>query len=78
MKELLPRLASSAVLIALVWGALFVFPLWVFAVVVIAFSAVALHEFVTMARHRGILVNGSLSVALGILFMTLVAWRSLV
>ncbi len=78
MKELLPRLASSAVLIAVVWGALFMFPLWVFAVVVIVFSALALQEFVTMARHRGILVNGSLSVTLGILFMILVAWRSLV
>jgi phosphatidate cytidylyltransferase len=31
-----------------------------------------------MARHRGMLVNGSLSLVLGILFMTLVAWRSLV
>ena len=78
MKELLPRLVSSAALIALVWWTLFVFPLWVFAVVVIAFSAVALHEFATMARHRGMLVNRSLSVNLGVLFMTLVAWRSLV
>jgi len=57
---------------------LFVCSLWVFAVVVIVFSALALQEFVTMARHRGMLVNGSLSVTLGILFMILVAWRSLV
>ncbi len=77
MKELLPRLISSIVLIAMVGATLFVFPLWVFAVVVIGIATLALHEFFTMVRHRGMLVNRNLGVLLGLLFMLLVAWRSL-
>ena len=78
MKDLRPRLVSSILLIGLVGGTLFVFPLWMFALVIIGFSTAALHEFFTMVRHRGMLVNRALSVGLGLLLMTLVAWRSLV
>jgi len=76
--NLLRRLGSSAVLIVIVVSALFVFPLWAFALVVIGFIAVALYEFFTMVRHRGILVHRTLSTGLGVIFMGLVAWRSLV
>ena len=72
------RLITSVVLIALVLGTLFACPLWVFALVVITFIAVALYEFFTMVRQRGILVHRPLSIGLGVVFSLLVAWRSLV
>ena len=72
------RLLSSALLIGLVLGTLFWFPLWVYALVVAGFITVALFEFFTMVRHRGILVHRPLSIALGVIFTGLVAWRSLV
>ena len=78
MTNLVQRLLSSAALIAMVLGALFWFPLWVFALVVTAFVAVALYEFFTMVRHRGILVHRPLSIGLGVAFTLLVAWRSLI
>ena len=78
MTHLLQRLLSSAVLIALVLSTLFVFPLWVFAVVVLGLITIALYEFFTMIRQRGILVHRVLSVGLGVVFTGLVAWRSLV
>jgi len=71
-------LISSAALISLVLGTLFWFPLWTFAVVVWGFVAVALYEFFTMVRHRGILVHRPLNITLGVVFAVLVAWRSLV
>jgi len=71
------RLLSSAILIGLVLGTLFVFPLWTFALVVGTFITLALHEFFTMVRQRGILVHRPLSVGLGVVFTALVAWRSL-
>ncbi|MBI3320057.1 MAG: phosphatidate cytidylyltransferase, partial [Candidatus Omnitrophica bacterium] len=78
MKNLLQRLMSSAVLIALVLATLMLFPLWTFALVVTAFVAVALYEFFTMIRQRGILVHRPLCIALGVIFTGLVAWRSMV
>jgi phosphatidate cytidylyltransferase len=72
------RLLTSAALITLVVGALFWWPLWVYALVVGAFITAALYEFFTMVRHRGILVHRPLSLALGVVFTGLVAWRSLV
>ena len=72
------RLISSALLISLVLGTLFWFPLWMYALVVTGFITVALFEFFTMVRHRGILVHRPLSIALGMIFTGLVAWRSLV
>ena len=78
MRNLANRLLSSAVLISLVFGTLFRFPLWIFAVVVTVFVTIALYEFFTMVRHRGILVHRPLSIVLGVLFTGLVAWRSLV
>ena len=78
MTNLVSRLLSSAVLVGLVVGALFWFPLWVFALVIIGFVTIALYEFFTMVRHRGILVHRPLSISLGVIFTSLVAWRSLV
>ena len=78
MQNLGFRLFSSSILISLVLGTLFWFPLWVFAVVMIGFVCVGLYEFFTMVRHRGILVHRPLSVILGATFTCLVAWRSLV
>jgi len=72
------RLVSSAVLIGIVVGALFWFPLWVYAAVLIGFVALGLYEFFTMVRHRGILVHRPLGIGLGVIFIGLVAWRSLV
>jgi len=72
------RLLSSAVLIALVVGALFFAPLWVFALVLSGFIALALYEFFTMVRQRGILIHRPLSIGLGVAFAGLVAWRALV
>ena len=78
MSDLFKRLLSSAVLIGIVLGSLFWFPLWVYALVITSFVAVALYEFFTMVRHRGILVHRPLSIVLGVIFISLVAWRSLV
>ena len=78
MKNLMNRLLSSAILVSLVLATLFCFPLWVYALVVTGFVTVALYEFFTMVRHRGILVHRPLSMSLGIIFTGLVAWRSLV
>ena len=78
MGSLPKRLLSSAVLIALVIAAIFWLPIWVFALVVTVFIAVGLYEFFTMVRNRGILVHRPLSITLGIIFTSLVAWRSLV
>lgn len=72
------RLVSSALLIGLVLSTLFLFPLWMYALVVTGFITVALFEFFTMVRHRGILVHRPLSITLGVVFTGLVAWRSLV
>ncbi|MBI3324681.1 MAG: phosphatidate cytidylyltransferase [Candidatus Omnitrophica bacterium] len=78
MKQLPQRLASAAVLTSIVLAALFAAPVWAFALVVMAFIGVALFEFFTMVRHRGILVHRPLGVGLGLMFAGLVAWRSLV
>ncbi len=72
------RLISSSLLTSLVLGTLFVFPLWMYALVVTGFITVALFEFFTMVRHRGILVHRPLSITLGVIFTGLVAWRSLI
>ena len=76
--NLINRLLSSAVLVTLVLGALFWFPLWVYPLVVTGFVTLALYEFFTMVRFRGILVHRPLSIGLGVVFTGLVAWRSLV
>ena len=78
MRNLILRLASSAVVVALILATLFWFPLWVFTLVVLGFVTTALYEFFTMVRHRGILVHRGLSIALGVIFTGLVAWRSLI
>lgn len=78
VKNLIYRLFSSTVLVALVLATLFWFPLWVYALVICLFVSAALHEFFTMVRHRGILVHRPLNISLGIIFTALVAWRSLV
>jgi phosphatidate cytidylyltransferase len=78
MTALIRRLGSSAVLVTLVLGTLFWLPLWTFAAVVAGFAAAGLYEFFTMVRHRGILVHRPLGIGLGIVFVGLVSWRSLV
>ena len=78
LRNLMSRSLSTVVLVGLVLGTLFWFPLWVFAVVVCGFATVALYEFFTMVRHRGILVHRPLNIGLGIVFVCLVAWRSFV
>ena len=78
MKNLVSRMISSAVLVCLILGTLFWFPLWIYALVVIGFVTIALYEFFTMVRHRGILVHRPLSIGLGMVFTGLVAWRAFV
>ncbi len=75
--ELGRRVVSSSMLLIVVLGTLFALPLWVYALVVISFGTAALYEFFTMVRRRGILVHRPLAIGLGIVFMALVAWRSL-
>jgi phosphatidate cytidylyltransferase len=78
MSSLPRRLASSGLLVGLVLATLFWLPVWVFVVVVSAFALVSLYEFFTMVRHRGMLVHRPLSLTLGLVFLSLSAWRSLV
>ena len=75
--QMIRRVATSAILIAFIVLALFRLPVWVFAVTMTVISALALYEFFTMVRHRGILIHRPLGVGLGVVFMALVAWRSL-
>ena len=77
MTNLWWRLVSSSILIALILWTLFSAPLWMFALVVIAFIALGLYEFFTMVRQRGIAVHRPLSIWLGVIFAVLVAWRAL-
>ncbi len=77
LRNLCLRVCSGTVLVVLVLWTLCFAPLWVFSLVVIIFAALALFEFFTMVRHRGILIHRALGVGLGIVFMSLVAWRSL-
>ena len=78
MANLPQRLVGSAFLVSLVLATLFWLPLWAFAAVVVGFVTMALYEFFTMVRHRGILVHRPLSVTLGAVFTILVAWRAFV
>lgn len=78
MNQLPQRLLTSVVLVAAVLGVLLWAPLWIFAVILNGFMLVALYEFFTMVRHRGILVHRPLGLALGLVFCWLVTWRSLV
>ena len=76
MRDVTSRLISSTILISVVLATIFRGPLWLFAVVTTGFISVALYEFFTMVRHRGILVHRPLSIALGVIFSILVAWRA--
>lgn len=78
LKNLVARLGSSFILIGLVLASLFWFPLWTYALVIAGFVAAGLYEFFTMVRHRGVLVHRPLGVALGVLFIGLVTWRSMI
>ena len=78
IRTLPKRLLSSSILIGLVLGSLFWLPLWVYALVITGFVTLGLYEFFTMVRHRGILVHRPLNIGLGVLFIGLVAWRSMV
>ncbi len=78
MSTLGRRLATSAILSSLILLTLFWLPLWAFATVLTIFITIALTEFFTMVRRRGIIVHRPLSVALGVVFTGLVAWRSLI
>ncbi len=78
MANLVQRLSSSFILITAVLITLFWLPLWTFAAVVTLLIGVALHEFFTIVRHRGILVHRPLGVILGVIFSGLVAWRSII
>ncbi len=78
MANLGHRLLGSTILVSLVLATIFWFPLWAFALVVTGFVTLALFEFFTMVRHRGILVHRPLSIGLGAVFALLVAWRAFV
>jgi len=78
MVNLMQRLVTSAILIGVILATLFVWPVWVFGIIVMAFVGMALYEFFTMVRQRGILVHRPLNVGLGVVFTALVAWRTLV
>ncbi len=75
-QQLPGRLLSSTLLIGLTIAALFFFPPWCFALTLMTLAALALFEFFTMVRNRGILVHRPLAIGLGVVFMGLVAWRS--
>ena len=76
-RQLAFRLFSSSILIALVLGTIFRFPLWIFFVVVTAVALIGLYEFFAMARHRGVMVPRTLGLTLGFMLLLLVARRTL-
>ena len=65
-RNLLPRLLTGSVLIAVVCWVLFKAPLWVFAVVTTAFIGLGLNEFFTLVERKGIVIERWLGLAVGL------------
>lgn len=65
--NLLQRLITGSLLIALVVGVLFAAPLWVFALVTIAFILMGLNEFFTLVERKGIVIERWIGLGVGLL-----------
>ncbi len=64
--NLVPRLTTGTLLIALVAGVLFAAPLWVFAAVTIAFILGGLNEFFALVEHKGIVIERWIGLGVGL------------
>jgi len=62
-----PRLLTGSVLIALVSWVLFRAPLWVFALVTIAFIGLGLNEFFGLVERKGILIERRIGLGVGLI-----------
>ncbi len=67
MTNLLLRLVTGAVLIAIIIGVLFFAPLWVFALVTIGFIAAALNEFFNLVELKGVVIERWIGLGIGLL-----------
>lgn len=67
MTNLIPRLITSAILIALVIGVVFFSPVWVFTLVTTVFIGLALNEFFTLVERKGIHIERWVGLAVGLL-----------
>ncbi len=66
MTNLLLRLITGSLLIALVIGVLFFAPLWVFALVTIGFIGFALNEFFSLVELKGIVIERWVGLGVGL------------
>lgn len=65
MNQLLKRLCSSAVLIAVTLSAVFLAPNWFFFLVIEAFILLALNEYLSLAEKKGVVINRVLGLFYG-------------
>ena len=75
MKNILLRLITGAILIAIVALVLFAAPLWVFGLVTIAFIGLALNEFFGLVEHKGIVSERWIGLAIGLLIPLSIYWE---
>ncbi len=72
--NLILRLITGAALVAVVVGVLFFAPLWVFALVTIAFIGLALNEFFSLAELKGIVIERWIGLGVGLLVPLSIYW----
>ncbi len=67
MNNILLRLMTGAALIAMIIGVLFFAPLWVFGLVTVTFTGLALNEFFAMVERKGIVIERWIGLGIGLL-----------
>ncbi len=75
MSNLALRLVTGSVLIGVVVGVLFFAPLWVFALVTVAFIAAALNEFYALVEGKGIVIERWIGLGVGLLIPLSIYWE---
>ncbi len=69
------RLVTGTVLIGLIIGVLFFAPLWVFALVTIAFILLGLREFFDLVELKGIVIERWIGLSIGLLIPLSIYWE---
>ncbi len=73
--NVLQRLITGSALIALIIWVLFFAPLWVFGLVTISFTGLALHEFFGLVEHKGIVIERWIGLGGGLLIPLSIYWQ---
>lgn len=75
MTNLMLRLVTGIGLIGLIIGVLFFAPLWVFALVTIAFILLGLREFFDLVELKGIVIERWIGLSIGLLIPLSIYWE---